>query len=107
MPDMFNDENNTFMTKLLLCNNALSCTPSAMYERWFCASYLLVVKLISFSLKNSQCLNKECINDAPMIFKELTIAKSQVEKRLGYNLSVCHGREWAYRFCSSLMWHNR
>lgn len=26
-----------------------------------------------------------------LVFKELTIAESQVEKRLGYNLSVCHG----------------
>ncbi|PVX57452.1 hypothetical protein C7379_10468 [Hallella colorans] len=107
MSGMFNDENNTFMTKLLLCNNALSCTPSAMYERWFCASYLLVVKLISISLKDSQCLNKECVNDAPLIFKELTITKSQAEKRLGYNLSVCHGREWACHFCSDPMWLNR
>lgn len=107
MPDMFNDENNTFMTKSLLCNNALSCTLSAMYEKCFCASYLLVVKLISISLKDSQRLNKECVNDAPLIFKGLTIAKSQVEKRLGYNLSVCHGREWAYRFCSDPMWLNR
>lgn len=61
---MFNDENNTFITKLLLCNNSLSCTPSAMYEGCFCASYyVLVVKLISLSLKDAQCLNKECIND--------------------------------------------
>lgn len=61
---MFNDENNTFITKLLLCNNTLSCTLSAMYEGCFCASYyVLVVKLISISLKDTQCLNKECIND--------------------------------------------
>ncbi|WP_278565861.1 MULTISPECIES: type 2 lanthipeptide synthetase LanM [Prevotella] len=64
MAGMFNDENNTFITRLLLCNNSLSCTPSAMYEGCFCASYyVLVVKLISLSLKDAQCLNKECIND--------------------------------------------
>lgn len=37
------------------------------------------IMLIPFLEKNS------------LIFRELTIAESQVEKRIGYNLSVCHG----------------
>ena len=91
---MFNDEDNTFITKLLLCNNALSSTSYDMYEGYFCASYYaLVVKLISFSLRDIQCLNRECINDvASQIVKYAysnyidSVYKYELKLAISYNL---------------------